>query len=308
MTASASPAIWQQFQHPDVRSLAWARFAPPLVSGMNGRLPSSAENDLAFFREVDDDPTALVDHLASCNSHRLGYYLEELWSFYFQRHPQYQLLIHNTQVMTDDKRTLGAFDFIYQYLPTEENHHLEVAVKFYLFVGEEPLHINEQLLWPGPNPKDNLFTKVQRLESHQIPLSFTAEGKATVEQLGHRAVSSAAAALSGYLFYPWGKSCPAPEWAPTEHCRGQWLPISQLSELLSEHGDNRWYLLAKREWLGARLGIPETASYSGEELRQLLAESLTHYPVMVARLEKAGGGLDEVERFFVAPESWPNPK
>ena len=294
---------WKQFTNPAVRALAWALNSPALVRGFDGSLPSSSKEDLAFLAAVDAKPKALIEHLANCNSHRLGYYFESLWQFYFLHHPDYELVAHNLQVMDSNKRTLGAFDFIYQYLPSGDTHHLEVAVKFYLFVGDDT-ETQQQALWPGPNPKDNLASKIQRFVSHQLPLSSSPEGSRAIANSCAPAVS-AKAALKGYLFLPWQGALAMPDWAPPQVCHGHWLPLSSLPQLLTEKSESKWTLLEKRRWLGEQMTVPVAACHSGSELIELLKASLSHYPVMIARLEESVEGYNEVERFFVVPDGWP---
>lgn len=302
------PELWQRFQHPAVRALAWARWSAPLTVNMNGALnmadalAAPVEHDLAFFQQLEQDPAPLEQHLATCHSHRLGIYFESLWAFYLSHHPNYQLLSHDLQVFNADRRTLGAFDFIYQYQPDQSIHHLEVAIKFYLYVGGGEERIAEQSLWPGPNPKDTLHNKVERMQNHQLQLASTHEGHSALSEAGIEAVDTRTAALKGYLFYPWQLELPTPHWATPETHRAQWLPADQLPELTAHYPDSKWLLLEKRRWLGPVQVAKEEQPLNTSELHEAIDQTLRHFPLMIARVDSGSGG--ELERFFVVPKDW----
>ncbi|UTW46003.1 DUF1853 family protein [bacterium SCSIO 12696] len=295
---------WNSYQSPHVRKLAWALYSPPLLLGFTGNLPATTQSDTQLFADLDRKPDRLDNYLSNVNSHRLGYYFEALWAFYFEHHPEYQLLGHNLQVINTEKRTLGAFDFIYRHLPSSQVHHLEVAVKFYLFTGNHN-QLNDRARWPGPNPKDNLATKEQRLLDHQLPLSRSTEGRIAIAKLGADRVTASSAALKGYLFYPWNSGSERPDWTPENHCFGHWLYASRLPQLVEQHPDSDWHLLEKQQWLGTRFHIPQAETHTGEELLELAQISDITYPVMAARVSQVGEGFNEKERFFVVPDTWP---
>ncbi|WIO75407.1 DUF1853 family protein [Porticoccaceae bacterium LTM1] len=306
MPCEKASFISSQFSSTEVRTLAWALLSAPLVKTMDSQLPVSDEETIDFLTALDANPKPLQQHLAKCSSHRLGYYFEELWAFYLSHHPKLELLGHNLQVQNSDRRTLGAFDFIYRYIPTNSIHHLEVAVKFYLFIGEHSELSSNQMLWPGPNPKDNLGNKVNRLTTHQLKLPQTAEGRDALAGITEEHQITSSAALKGYLFYPWQQSTQKPEWAPDNHCNGQWLYRDKITELTTAFSESRWRALTKREWLGPVINLAEENTISGSELNECLINDMPDFPVMVTRICKTElGSWDEQERFFIAPERWP---
>lgn len=308
MPCKKASYISSQFSNPDVRALAWAILSAPLVKTMNGELPIKDKGIIRVLTTLDTNPLPLQEHLANCNSHRLGYYFEALWAFFLDYHPELELLGHNLQVQ-DSERTLGAFDFIYRHIPTKSIYHLEVAVKFYLFIGGHPELSSNQMLWPGPNPKDNLGNKVNRLATHQLKLPQTAEGRdALVGIIGDQQITSSTA-LKGYLFYPWQQVTPKPDWASKDHCRGHWLYLDKLPELTANHPNSHWRILAKREWLGPAIKLTEEETLTGGELNKYLSTHMPNYPVMVARLESSDFKLwNEFERYFISPKCWPGTK
>ncbi|MFM2481227.1 DUF1853 family protein [Celerinatantimonas sp. YJH-8] len=128
-------------------------------------LPTEQSNQkwLDQFRQTL--PTPLPKNLPS-PSPRLGLWYEQLWLALFNHHPDFEVLAYNQAIM-QDKRTLGAIDF----LLVDHHHqcviHLEVAVKFYLhFCSQGPS------AWLGPNPTDQLPRKISHMLRHQLPIGY----------------------------------------------------------------------------------------------------------------------------------------
>jgi hypothetical protein len=94
---------------------------------------------------------------------RLGFLYQELCKRLFDDHPHYQMIAEEVQLQ-QDKRTIGAIDFLLKN--TEENRveHWEVAIKFYLL---------KQGRWYGPNAKDRLDIKLSRMLEHQLTMTNT---------------------------------------------------------------------------------------------------------------------------------------
>src|SRR6187431_2232521 len=91
-----------KLQHQVVRDLAWCCFSAPIMH----ELPESGATMLPFNNEqlwpwlcaLDQQPDALLTHVAQVKSTRLGIYYETLWRFYFSQQSEWELLQHNLQV------------------------------------------------------------------------------------------------------------------------------------------------------------------------------------------------------------------
>ncbi|WP_235869165.1 DUF1853 family protein [Veronia nyctiphanis] len=94
--------------------------------------------------------------------HRIGFYYQWLVQQLLTEHPTYKLLAEEVQV-NDNGRTLGSVDFLVE-APGEEIEHWEVAVKFYLAYENQ---------WYGPNAKDTLAKKQQKMLDHQLLITDT---------------------------------------------------------------------------------------------------------------------------------------
>ena len=113
-----------------------------------------------WLTQLDNSPTPLLETIQRRPTRSVGHYFETLVRFFIEDGPHFELLAHNLQVHVD-KRTLGAMDFVVrdQFGAVE---HWEVAVKFYLGASEIPRWSS----WIGPNQRDRLDIKLQRMRDH----------------------------------------------------------------------------------------------------------------------------------------------
>lgn len=101
---------------------------------------------------------------------RLGKYIERLVSFQLEQEKSISILCENIQIQKE-KITLGELDCI--ILKEGQPIHLEIIYKFYLYdasVGETEI---EHLI--GPNRKDSLVEKLNKLKDKQLPLLYSNE-------------------------------------------------------------------------------------------------------------------------------------
>lgn len=99
----------------------------------------------------------------------LGKRAERYFSEWLKRSSEYELIAENIQVI-DQKQTLGEFDFIVRRKSDQQLIHIELVYKFYVF---DPTAIGSEFTrWIGPNRKDRLDYKVEKLTNHQFPLMF----------------------------------------------------------------------------------------------------------------------------------------
>lgn len=88
------------------------------------------------------------------------------------------ILAENIQIQKD-KRTLGELDTL--LLLDRTPIHLEIVYKFYLY--DATLGASEIECWIGPNRKDSLIEKLNKLEQKQLPLLFSKHCKHTLKRL-----------------------------------------------------------------------------------------------------------------------------
>lgn len=97
---------------------------------------------------------------------RLGKLVEQFTCFQLQLDPKIKLLASNIQIK-NEKQTIGEIDALLQN--EHKLIHLEIIYKFYLYDilnnYKEPL-----AYWIGPNRKDTLLYKLDKLKNKQLPL------------------------------------------------------------------------------------------------------------------------------------------
>ncbi|MGQ9426998.1 DUF1853 family protein [Gilvimarinus sp. F26214L] len=289
-----------QFRTPAIRHLAWICHAPQLLTAPGQFtpaefLPEDAEDRL---KNWDRQPSTAPALLGADPPRRLGLYFEILYRCLLEDLLGWPVIAHNVPVR-DAGRTLGELDFIVRNPHTGLTEHHEIAVKFYLGYGSDPSY------WYGPNAKDRLDIKSQRLLDHQSRLCEREETRQVLTSLGIDQAPAARIFMPGYLFYPittrTGGRLSSPESVPENHARGWWLYEKAARQL--EHG--HWRRLGKPHWLGpwAQRDEPDSAAADAE----LERVGNTGIPALFARLtfDSSRQLWVEAERLFVVPADWP---
>jgi len=228
-----------QFSSRVVRDLAWVISSPPLVSGVindvywwsHEKCESEFNDCLATLIQLDKNPQALINHLNTLKTTRLGLRFEALITYWLRISPNYKLLSKNIQII-ENGLTLGEIDFIIEESSTQKIIHLEVAVKFYL--GTPPYENTYQ--WFGTNTKDQLGKKLDHLKQHQTQLSkkYTHHFQYEINQRH--------CLLKGRLFYPLENNKP-PDGVTQNHLRGLWM-------YSRKHRDSNYLIpINKLDWL-----------------------------------------------------------
>ena len=76
----------------------------------------------------------------------------------------------SVQIFNENKITQGELDYLLKV--GERTIHLELAVKFYLIHEQDGV-----TTFPGPDPRDNWDSKLNKLESHQLKMASSKYGK-----------------------------------------------------------------------------------------------------------------------------------
>jgi hypothetical protein len=248
-----------------VRDLAWALFNPCLFQQLSEVpdewLRSIWQDDDVFswLDTLDNDPSALLEHLKTQRATRLGIYFEQLLSFYFAEYPRFSLIAKNLQA-NSQQRTIGEYDFIVWDKLDLRYYHIEVAVKFYIGIQELDREIKKNTpiynwhLWVGPNKKDTLGIKMNHLIHHQLRLSETDAGKNALasidlspEQLTPKLL------LTGRLYYPETEDPSVPSIAAPLHSNNShnthsaWISPARLPNITLEHA--RYVILPRQLWM-----------------------------------------------------------
>lgn len=175
-------------------------------------------------------------------NHRLGKLVEEYLFYQLKQAPGIEWVADNLQIQ-QEKITVGEIDALYydHGIPV----HLEVAYKFYLY---DPLadSVGPLASWIGPNRKDNLALKLEKLRSKQFPLLHNPLAKKRLTELGLEPGSvEQRLCFLGQLYVPYYRqNTDIAPLNPTS-VAGFYLPFRQLSAL----SDFDFFIPEKLDWL-----------------------------------------------------------
>ncbi len=292
----------KRYRHRCVADLAWAVSSPPLLAGQPGDCRwFSHDWYLEQYRQIagqldrlDRDPARLEALLAAQKDQRLGNYFETLWSFALEMTPRYSLVERNLQIV-DGQRTLGEIDFIVRDHETGRLAHWELAIKFYLGVGNTVGYD----AWHGPGKKDRLDLKIDHLLGRQTLLSSHPVAQAELRRRGI-VIDDCAVILKGRLFYPWQRGGPEhfPRSANPSHLGGAWLTRRQIVDAYGV--DAQFVPLIRSGWMADGPASPDNALPINALLARVDRGEL-RLPLLVSRLD----GASVQERLFIVDNDWP---
>jgi len=109
---------------------------------------------------------------------RLGKYIERFVFFQLQQEKTIKIIAENIQIQ-QEKRTLGELDCI--LTRNKKPIHLEIVYKFYLY--DDSVGDTEIDHFIGPNRKDSLIEKLNKLKEKQFPLLYSTECRNFIKTL-----------------------------------------------------------------------------------------------------------------------------
>lgn len=187
----------------------------------------------------DTDADAVDAHFDNLGALPLGKYAEQLLFYALERDPRYEVMLTNYQVK-EGNTTLGEVDVILRDTHTNGIEHWEVAVKYYV----QHWPVTDPISMIGPNAKDTLHDKLQRLMQHQLPLGQHLD---VLNLLGVGAVRSKVFMKGRFFYHRNNRICP-PQTAHPEHDQGWWCHLNEVDDMITEnylwHVPQRYDLLA----------------------------------------------------------------
>lgn len=179
---------------------------------------------------------------------RLGHLAERVVAQALKASDNFRLLAENVQIVVD-KKTIGELDFIAEDLSDGRILHIELAYKFYLYdskISSEPLHN-----WIGPNRRDSLIEKLEKLKKKQYPLLYHEALKTQLPDLNPESVDQVSCFLTS-LYTPYNSDL---GFAPIyqDAIKGHYLDNQTFAQAHKE--SKRYCIPAKTHW-----GIPPEAN------------------------------------------------
>lgn len=266
------------------RDLAFILLSPKLINDLTMCHFELIGTKDELLKEVADLRPLLVQE--NEGPRRLGKYVERLLSVYFSNSKNHRLCAANLQLI-EGKVTKGEIDFIVEDCNSRKFIHLEVALKFYLRESEN--------VFIGPNGKDRLNAKLEKMIRHQLTLSTSFKHLLPVEF--HKLKFSPRIFIKGGLFFPFD------EWEMMQNktplLNGWWMKISRLN--LHTHIpftpiENR------QDWIYPYYMLKPTV-FTKHELTILQDKLKKTGSVMLVRFDHQGNIVD---RGFIVQDQWPN--
>ncbi len=323
-----------QLRHASVRDLAFLLLSPPLLHPghprWKGAVQEFSEEELRVWRRwllvQDMAPEALerfLTHEAASNESsptrlRLGHYAEQLLAFALSNAPPdlgLTLIARNvTLVAAGSRTTSGELDFVVERHGVVE--HWEMAVKFYLCIGNQSL---EDFVAPAAlaaniagnagsalqhSAIDSLGSKLAHMFDKQLALDALLKHSETPEFDIPGSITVSRAYLRGWLFYPayargYAASSVPTDWGlHPQHAHGIWLKEEDAATLKP----GSWMELPRLGWLSpARIARNKNREYPAVTLSSA-EETASHGPSLWTQMKKDDkGARQELQRVFVIP-------
>ena len=173
---------------------------------------------------------------------RLGKQIERWVSLAINKSSKYDIVLENIQVFKG-KITIGEFDFIIREIESNRLIHLELVYKFYLYrPSEASVEIHK---WIGPNLKDSLIKKVDKLKNKQFPLLFKEESKIVLDNIDINAVNQQLCFMVN-LFVPFGFKTEMYPDINNDAIAGYWYKFTDFLSLFE--CNFLFYIPVKSEW------------------------------------------------------------
>ena len=277
-----------------LKALSWVMTQPGLIEGLpGGHEPLLESGDPRLSALLARDPAGLFRLLSGPRAHKIGIAFEALMLWGLEQGLGYRCIARDVQIQ-DGKRTMGALDFILE-APDGTHEHWELAYKLFL-------QCDDGLDWPswlGPRGRDRLDAKLNRMLTHQLPLSKTPQAHALLKSLGVDEIRRHRLMVQGVLFGPWGGGARRAT-GGHQTAQGRWLRPSQIPDLARSRPHTTWVQRQRPLWFGPWCG-PTDMGIVVTELREAVGTT----PLESAQLWSCLSCRESAEEmFFVVPEDW----
>ncbi|UZH55104.1 DUF1853 family protein [Salinimicrobium tongyeongense] len=199
----------------------------------------------------------------------LGKRMEHFFACYVSHFTSEEILLQNQQVI-QEKETLGEIDFLLKDTASEEIFHIELVFKFYIYDPDTGISEKDHLI--GPNKRDNLNRKLERLQKRQFPLLFHEAAQNVLQAKGidvQRVVQKMCFKAS--VFLPKKMRASALRNINPECVAGFWIKASEFT--FEDYGQNTFFSPKKKFW--PVLPGQNHSWYSFEEIKVQIAPLLS---------------------------------
>ncbi len=173
----------------------------------------------------------------------LGKRAETFFDLALTHSDRFQVIAQNIQIQRK-KITLGEIDFLIEDTIKNRQLHVELVCKFYVY---DPSFEIELERWIGPNRKDTLLQKTEKLKQKQLPLLFKPETEPYLSELNLQSKKiQQEVCFKANLFIP--KNLKTKEFEHINHqcISGFWLHFEEFIE--TDYGNFQFLTPKKQDW------------------------------------------------------------
>ncbi|QKX06228.1 DUF1853 family protein [Aquimarina sp. TRL1] len=176
----------------------------------------------------------------------LGKRVEQLFEYYISCHPHYTLIAKNIQVFRQ-KITIGELDFLLLDTHTDTVLHVELVYKFYIY-DTTVRHSHPLANWIGPNRKDALLEKTEKLLQKQLPLLYKEETRNHFISLGiDPSMIRQQVCYFAQLFPPLSAPSYSSPYIHPDAIQGHWISYPTFLSAAYHHAS--YYIPSKKDWI-----------------------------------------------------------
>jgi hypothetical protein len=220
----------------------------------------------------------------------LGKRMEHFFAFYVSHFTSEEILVQNRQII-EDKTTRGELDFLLKDSASGIISHIELIYKFYLFDLDSGASELDHLI--GPNKRDSLNKKLERLQKKQFPLLFKEATQSVLTSLDidtEHVVQKMCFKAS--VFLPKQMKKISFDHINPETIAGYWIKASEFT--FETYGKNSFVTPTKKYWPVSPQQNEKWFSYDEieEQIHTLLERKFS--PLLWMKTPRG-----ELERFFI---------
>lgn len=174
----------------------------------------------------------------------LGKRMEDFFAQYVINFTPEEILVRNEQII-EGKNTVGEIDFLLRHPASEIVSHVEMIFKFYLFDPESGTSELDHFI--GPNKRDSLNRKLERLQKRQFPLLFHSATKKLLNSLElHAEDVVQKICFKAAVFLPLFMKEHVPTQINPETLTGYWIKAKEFTP--EAYGENLFFIPGKFYW------------------------------------------------------------
>lgn len=173
----------------------------------------------------------------------LGKRAESFFELALKHSDRYRVIANNIQVQ-QKKITLGEIDFLVEDLAKDRQVHIELVSKFYVY---DPTFEKEMERWIGPNRKDTLLQKTEKLKLKQFPLLYKPATAPYLSELNLKSDKlQQEVCFKANLFIPKNLENKEFELLNKQCITGVWLHFEEFTEI--DYGKFQFLAPRKQDW------------------------------------------------------------